>query len=245
MRLKDMVILLTDGETELSRQIAARFQEEGARVTVRTEEARGAPFDPAAARAFVDALVRREGRLDVLLCNVCTADPMTLEGASDEQMWNALSRVAGSAFFFTQAAARHMRKGGGGKILYLGSIHSEKPAGSAVGFSAAMGAVEMLCREVALDLAAYPVQSAFVQAGALEGDDARFESALTPLYDHFTQKIPGRRPVNPEEIVELLVFLATPECGALNGATLRADRGFMLHYLPRGTYEREGVDTGD
>ena len=254
MRLKDQVVLLTDAESANGRALAQRFIDEGAQLIVRTdvEDARHADTNPARiccdptnekqVRALIEETIRRYGRLDVLVSNIQEVQPMTLETATDAQMQHALSRNCAVAFFFTQAAARHMRKQRKGKIIYVGSIHSDKPAGGALGFSLAMGAVEMLCREVALDLMGYQVQSLFVQCGAMAGDDDLFSSTITPFYDHFEDKIPGGKFVTHQEIHDLLVYLASCECTAFNGATLCADHGFMLHYIPRGTYEEQGVD---
>ncbi len=258
MRLKDRIVLLTDGMTEYGRALTQRFSQEGACVIVCVDAACSPigtkdntayfqcdPTDETQVRALVDEAVRRYGRLDVLVSNIAEVEKMTLEDADDERMRRALSRNAASAFFFTQAAARHMRRQQSGKILYLGSIHSEKPVGSAIGFSLAMGAVEMLCREVALDMAGYSVQTVFVQMGAMQGDERRFESMVTPLYDHVKDKTPGGELVKWREIEDLLVYLASSECTAFNGATLRADHGFLLHYMPHDTYERQGVDADD
>lgn len=256
MQLNGLTVLITQGGGESGRLMTERFLSEGARVAVHMDDRAAAPdprvlhfagdpADQAHTRDVVDETVARFGHLDLLVVGIAEATPMTLEGATDAQMQRALTVNARSAFFFTQAAARHMRRQRVGKIIYAGSIHSEKPVGSAVGFSMAMGAVQMLCHEVTLDLSAYNVQSIYLQAGAMEGDDIRFAGDVAALYDHFEDKIPGGKPVTQGELLDLLVFLATPACTMFNGAVLRADHGFMMHYMPRSSYEEQGVPTDD
>lgn len=255
MRLKDKRILITDGRAESGQRMAQAFAGEGAQVIVNLwpKDADVAlpqgvhivfadPTDPGAVRVAVHEAHAPAGRLDVMVHNNNEIEPMTLEGATDEQMERALSVNARSAFFFAQAAGILMRAQQGAKILFLSSIHGEKPTGSALGYSIAKGAVQMLSREIALDLGGYQVQSLLVEIGAMPGDDQRFSSEITPLYDDYLDKIPGHALNDWDAVTRLMVFVASDACTVFNGETLRADRGFVLHYHPRSTYEEQGVE---
>lgn len=185
----------------------------------RREAVEVAARDITAALGPVDLLVHTDHAVEAL--GLLDAD----EAAVDRQLGVNLV----SAFWCTQVFGRIMATRGEGAIVYVSSIHGQKPTASAFGYAAAKGGLRMLSREAALPLGRRGVRVNLIEMGAMEGDDVRFASPLSTLYREFPHKVPAGRSGRPEDValaVEAL-FGAGP---FVNGAELRVDGGFLLHY---------------
>ncbi|MDR2649470.1 MAG: SDR family oxidoreductase [Clostridiales bacterium] len=232
MRLSDKIILITDAGTPLGKAAAAAFTKEGAVVVAPEAVIAKTDID----KIVSDTLVKY-GRIDVLAYSHDELIKSSVENSSDEQFERMILVNAKTAFLYTQAVGRAMKDAHGGNIIYFGSIHSEKPTGSAFAYSAAKAAVKMLCKEAALDLGIYNIRANIIEVGGLKGDEERFAGTVSPLYVDMTGKIPGGRPGSAEDAAKVSVFLASEDSVLLNGADIRADGALTLKYMPRVTYE--------
>lgn len=248
MRLLDKVILISDAASDSGKAIAEAFAKEGAILALNGGSDMGLPADKTAyfsytpwleeqAEALVAAVVERFGRIDGLVHNHNQATRLSLLECTDEQFEEALDVNAKSAFLLTCAAGRRMKEAGGGAILYISSIHDEKPTGSTFAYSIAKGAVKMLARETALNLAPYGVRTNVINMGPVQGDDLRFISSLTRTYECLEQRIPLEQVGNWEQLAQLAIPFMGEECSWLNGADIRLDGGFYLQYIPQQRYE--------
>ena len=119
--------------------------------------------------------------------------------------------------------------GDGGVIIYLNSIHAEKPAGKGLLFSTACGAVQMLNRDFNQDYGEFNVNTYFVQRGPTENDpDGR--SDVSPLYYGVDLRYPQRKMPAAGYLNGLLAFLLTDAAAPLAGSDLRADGGYVGYY---------------
>lgn len=185
----------------------------------RREAAEAAARDIEAALGPVDLLVHTDNVVEAL--GVLDAD----EAALDRQLGANLA----TAFWCTQVFGGMMAARGAGAIIYVSSIHDQKPTASAFGYAAAKGGLRMLSREAALHLGRRGVRVNLIEMGAMDGDDVRFQSPLSKLYREFPQKVPAGRSGRPEDVA--LAVEALLRAGPfVNGAEFRVDGGFLLHY---------------
>ena len=99
-------------------------------------------------------------------------------------------------------------------LIYLGSVHAEKPMGYGTLFSAGCGAVQMLNREVNQDYGTSGVRSYYVQRGPMTGDpDLRND--LTNFFCGTEKRYPERRVPEDDSLNPLLAFLLTPAAAPL------------------------------
>lgn len=171
------------------------------------------------------------GTVDVLVHNNQEISPSTIEYGEEEQFLSSIAVNAKSAFFCTQAVGKQMMKSHAGKIIFVSSIHAEKPTGSAFTYSIAKGAVKMLAKEAALALGRHGVSVNTIELGPLPGDDERFRSTLSTLYDHYEYKVPDAVLGSDENLAELVAFLSSDDSRYINGSDIRLDGGFLLHYM--------------
>ncbi len=252
MGLRDKVVWITEADSETGRSIIRRFAREGARFLLNSASGGAAIQEELAlldreglAYATVNnTLLKRSetetmlaeaeaalGPLSVLIHNNNTVVRSSVEACTEEAFWESLDANAKTAFISTQAAGRSMKEREQGKIIFISSIHADKPTGSAFAYSAAKGAVGMLAKEAALALGRHGISVNTVKVGPFEGDDELFRSDFSTLYNDYRYKVPNAVLGDGNDLAELALFLASDEARYLNGADIAFDGGFLLHYM--------------
>ena len=155
-----------------------------------------------------------------------------VESVSEAQWEQATNEGPLAAWCVTKVFCGLMAEGGGGSMIYLNSIHAEKPVGHGALFSMGCGAVQMLAREANQDYGQFGVHTYFIQKGITPADPES-KSDVSSLYFGADLRYPAR--TWPEEgwLNGLIAFLLTPEAAPLSGADLRADGGMTMFYAHR------------
>ena len=142
-----------------------------------------------------------------------------LSEQTEEDFGQAANEGILSAFCVTKVFGGMFRERREGVLIYLNSIHAEKPVGRGSLFSMGCGAVQMLAREVNQDYGTHGVRSFFVQRGV-------------------EKRYPERKMPQADALNSLLAFLLTPGAAPLSGSDLRADGGMTMYYGERITEEQ-------
>ncbi len=159
-----------------------------------------------------------------LRCGIEEADEETLARARDEGPL--------AAWCVTKVFGEILREQRAGSIIYLNSIHAEKPMGYGFLFSAGCAAVQMLNREASQDYGTDGVRSYFIQRGPMQGDPD-LKSDLSHFYFGTEHRYPTREIPPADGLNELAAFLLTPGAAPLSGSDLRADGAMTLFYGER------------
>lgn len=152
-----------------------------------------------------------------------------LEDVDEECFHNAFREGALASMMLTAAAGAHLAALGRGALIYLGSIHAEKPMGYGLLYSIACASTQMLCREAALDFGAKGVNCFYIQRGIQE-DDLKYANNLTNIFSATNSRYPQGHLPEQGYLNDLIAFLLTDGAGPLNGADLRADAGLTMFY---------------
>jgi NAD(P)-dependent dehydrogenase (short-subunit alcohol dehydrogenase family) len=120
---------------------------------------------------------------------------------------------------------------GGGSLLFVTTLHDEKPNGSDMAHSVAAGMIQNLVMEAALEYGEAGIRANQIAAGALEGSAERFPSDFATFYEGYRYKVPLGRLGTVEDVADMAVFLSSVRAGFINGARIRIDGGLSLHYL--------------
>ena len=249
MRFNGKTVYVTQADTKQGEAIALRFAQEGANLVLgngceclvkKVEElgAKALVVKPdlstfEGAQAMVDEVKAALGRIDVLVYNNNTVVRTDLEHLQRDVFESQLNDNTRTGFVLTRVVGDHMAEYHSGKIVYVSSIHADKPTGSAVMYSISKGAINMLCKEAAIFYGPAGVECNVVECGAIEGDVEKFQSEISGLYasDYYMQqRIPRRKAGTDEEIAGVVAFLASQDANFVNGTTMRADGGFELFY---------------
>lgn len=244
MEFEQKTALITDGDSLTGKALIKALVDKGCNIVANCRmedaglEARNVKIihedlsEPKKAQNAVQIAVDTFGGLDFLIHNNNRILASSIEETTENELMSLLNDNTKSAFFCTQAAAAEMEKAKAGKILYLSTIHDEKPTGCAFAYSVSKGAVKMLCREAALDLGEHNIQVNLIESGPMAGDDIALQSGLSFIYEDVEKKIPGHKLVTAEEITELVLWVLSSGA-ALNGENIRLDGGYVLHYVER------------
>ena len=247
-RLAGKACFVTGAASGLGLAMAKAFSAEGGTVAMTDRDAaKGEAAAAGIANAFflpldvteeaqwiatLDQAVARLGRLDVLVNNAGVAVNGTVEETALEDFrWMQRVNVEGVLLGCKHGIA-HLRKSGGGSIINISSIAGIIAAPSMVGYAATKGAVRLLTKSVAIDLARrgdkircnsiHPVffDTPMLQTMTIPGvDQGRLMAGLK-------KSVPLGRFGEPHEVASLAVFLASDESVFITGAEMVIDGGF-------------------
>jgi len=160
----------------------------------------------------------------------------SIEDATDEMWKNARDIFVAPMLNITQIAGKIFMQNQKGSIIYLNSIHADKPIGSGFLYSAGCAAVQALCREAALIYGGYNVGCYNVMRGIVEGEEGYFKSDYSPIHHNGELRFPKEKLPPATSLNELCALLLSGAAYILNGADLNADEGFRLFYGKSGYY---------
>ncbi|HEX2137809.1 MAG TPA: SDR family oxidoreductase [Microvirga sp.] len=245
MRLANKTALVTGAAQGFGLGIAETFVREGARVAIVDLNAPAA--EEAAARigsgaialgcdvtdgAQVDRAVqetiRAFGRLEIVVNNAGTTHrnkPM-LE-VTEEEFDRVFNVNVKSIYFMCRAVLPHLRQIGGGVILNIGSTAGLRPRPGLTWYNASKGAVNLLSKSMAVELAPdrvrvnaiAPVAGETPLLGSFMGEDTPEKRAA------FRATIPWGRLSTPQDIANAALFLCSDEADMVTGVVLEVDGG--------------------
>jgi 3-oxoacyl-[acyl-carrier protein] reductase len=184
--------------------------------------------DEPQARAVVDRLMQQAGRLDVLVNNAGT--PLRLSRIEDcpTALWRQAFDVnIHAAFYVTQQAIPHLRASGKGSIINNLTLSIQTGGAAGTGhYAAAKGALQVFTRTLSRELAP-AVRVNAIMPGVIETRHHDVFSTPDRLADYRRQTPLGRNG-RPEEVAEVIRFLASDASGFLNGALIDVNGGRFL-----------------
>ncbi|HWJ07675.1 MAG TPA: SDR family oxidoreductase [Steroidobacteraceae bacterium] len=249
-RLEGKVALVTGGSAGLGRADALALAREGARVVVtdvnegagrqvadeiNASHAGRAVFLPQDVRdeqrwqAVVAETVRLHGGLHVLVNNagvvrIATPEACTLE---DFRFQNAV--MSEGVFLGCKAAIPAMKASGGGSIINMSSVASHLGYPVYFAYSAAKGAVRAMTKAIAVhcQMNQYNVRCNSIHAGAIDTQMVR-DATKTLGMDMSYWETSATGLGKPEDVANLVVFLASDESRYVNGAELLIDNALTV-----------------
>ncbi len=240
--LTNKIALVTGGSRGIGAGIAKRLAAEGASVAITytqgsdaaakvvkaIEDAGGKAVaiqadatDAKAVKAAVAKTVASFGALDILVNNAGTAIPKPFEEATLEEMDRMVDINLRGVFIATQAALKHLPKGG--RIITIGSCVGERMMTPGLAaYAATKGAVKMFTQGLAREVGSRGITVNNIQPGPIDtdlnpaaGDWADPQIAATAL----------KRYGHVDDIAAMVAFVAGPEASYITGANLTVDGG--------------------
>ena len=170
------------------------------------------------------------GGCDILINNagVCPASPL---GDMTDAMWElALSVNVTAVMQLTRALLPLLKQSTAGRVINTGSILSRYGDAGLVAYTTSKHAVLGLTRALAMELGPDRITVNCVQPGAIETGMTRpmFESNPASL-TYYAGKSALGRIGQPEDIADVMVFLATDDARFVTGQGIMVDGGVMVH----------------
>lgn len=245
-RLAGKVALITGGNAGIGEAIARICAREGAAVVItgrrRDELERvageinklqgqcamvaGSVTDETHARAAVAEALQRFGALDILVNNAGIGEFGRRIHELDDDTWMRVLDVNVTGVFrMTRAAVGEMLKRKQGSIVNISSIASLVGIPVLPAYAASKGALDAMTRAIAIDYAKDGIRCNVVNPGLIATPMAAPLMAnpeqLEPILAHY----PIHRPGKPEEVANMVLYLASDEALWVTGGTFTVDGG--------------------
>jgi NAD(P)-dependent dehydrogenase (short-subunit alcohol dehydrogenase family) len=254
MRFKDKVAIITGSARGMGRVFALRFAKEGAKVTVGdildvkpvAEEIEKAGGEVLALKVdvtseketaeMVKKTVERFGRIDILVNNAAVIGTIETKDFVKpvEQVvsadWDKILNVnIKGVFHCSKAVIPYMKKQGGGKIVNLASTVAFSGLPHFIHYTTSKGGVVTMTRSLAWALGEYNINVNAVAPGLIMTEAMR--GAYPPgFYEELvaTKQLIHKN-VEPEDVANAVLFMASDEADKITGQTLAVNAGEFVH----------------
>lgn len=234
------VALVTGAARNIGRAIALSLASGGAKVAVNTrsnaEQARGVVeeikalgsdgeayvadvADPAQVQTMVDAVVKRFGRLDILVLNAAVREHVHFDEISYEDWRRIMATNLDSAFVFTKACLPALKKSGDGRIVNFAGVTALLGLKDRAHVAASKHGIVGLTKALAADLAEFGIRVNCISPGQI--DTSRQGHAPKDR----SKDIPLGRKGTPFEIAGIVRSLCGPAGAYMTGQTLHINGG--------------------
>jgi 3-oxoacyl-[acyl-carrier protein] reductase len=228
------VVLVTGANRGIGLAIAKAFDARGDRVAV-TSRAGEVPglftvdcdvTDTAQIEAAFDQVEASLGPVEVLVANAGTTDDRLLLQMDEESFSRVLDVNLGGAFRAVKRATPKMIRARRGRVILISSVVALAGSAGQANYAAAKAGLIGFGRSLARELGSRGVTVNVVSPGFVETDmtagldDRRRNEVLAA--------IPLRRFASPEEVAEVVTFVASPQAGYITGAVIPVDGGLGM-----------------
>ncbi|MCC5906296.1 MAG: 3-oxoacyl-[acyl-carrier-protein] reductase [Balneolaceae bacterium] len=247
MNLKEKNCLVTGGSRGIGKSIALTLAQLGANVAItyaRSVEAaaevvseieakgvKGMSFqadaiDFARAEEVISEIVKEWGTLDVLVNNAgITKDNLILR--MDEQAWDdVITTNLKSIFNYSKAAAKPMMRARGGSVINISSVVGISGNAGQSNYAASKAGIIGFTKSFAKELASRNIRANVVAPGYILTEMT--EKLSEKVLDTIKKETPLGRAGDPEEISNVVAFLASDLSSYITGEVVRVDGGMAM-----------------
>ncbi|MGM7637317.1 SDR family NAD(P)-dependent oxidoreductase [Bacillus sp. Hm123] len=252
MRLKDKVIVVTGGVSGIGKESVLKMIKEGAKVVIAdinaekgtevVDEIKQAGGEVSFVQtdvskySEVENLVQKTvdmyGTIDVMFNNAGMGIPKPLlEHVPEKDYDRVISINQNGVYYGILAAAKKMVElGVQGTIINTASVYAVMAAELTFSYHASKGAVLMMTKSAALELAKHKIRVVAIAPGRVETPILNAYKDLG-VWDHVVSE-QMRGLTQPEEIANVVAFLASDEANVINGTCVMVDDGFTSFKTP-------------
>ena len=247
MRLKDKVSIVTGASSDIGKEIAKRFTEEGAKVILiardfeKLEKARKEIgheeltasmscdlTDESQVVQTVKQIIDNYGKIDILVNNAgAINDPVHFHEMEDSEIKKLIDINLFGVFHMTKAILAKMSDVKSGAIVNIGSISGERaiPRVHLAAYSSTKAAISMFTKAIAVEYARRHIRCNSVNPGIINSgmikpylDDPKARKVIE-------ERIPLVRIGEPLDVANATLFLASDEANWITGTILNVDGG--------------------
>ena len=237
------VAIITGAARGVGRAMVKQFVDAGARVVAADRDADGlretveSLGDTAVAvtadiatvegaKTIVDAALERFGRLDVCVNNAAVAPHDTILDERVE-VWDTVYGVnARGTFLMTQAAGRALiDQGEGGRIINFSSGVTKRGSAGAAAYSSSRAATEVFTKVAAMEFAPHEILVNCVSPGLIDTQPKPLPPSMKSGLEKRIPTLPLARAGEPEEVGNLVLWLASDASSYVTGAIFEVDGG--------------------
>jgi 3-oxoacyl-[acyl-carrier protein] reductase len=182
--------------------------------------------DSAAVDAAVEDIVKRHGKLDILIANAGIAIDGLLLRLKDEDLEKLWATNVRGSLACARAASRSMMRGRWGRIVFMSSVVGEMGNVGQTAYAATKAALLGAARSIAREYASRSVTANVVAPGYIDTD---MTEGMTPQQkEQLVKIVPLGRTGSARDVAAACVYLASEEAGYVTGQVLRVNGGMHV-----------------
>ena len=186
--------------------------------------------EPEAAGLFVEETVGRFGRIDVLVNNVGGGRRSWFEDTTDEEWDEFLNLNVTSHVRFSRSVIGHMKRQQSGVLIFVSSVYGRESGGRTLSiYNTTKAALISLAKILSVELAPEGIRVLSVAPGSIRfpgGNwDRRSRRDPKGIARFVEQNLPLGRFGSPEEVGDVVTFLASERASLITGACINVDGG--------------------
>ncbi|KAJ8731556.1 hypothetical protein PYW07_004720 [Mythimna separata] len=254
MSFQDKVVIVTGGSSGIGAATAIKFAEEGAKVAIvgrnkskldNVAKQCGNPLvivadvsKDADVKRIIDETLKKFGKLDILINNAGIGQSANIQADNAMAVFDTvMSTNLRSVVYLTHLAAPHLVKTKG-NIVNISSIAGLRAlAKDTFSYSTSKAGLDHFTRAVAQELAESGVRVNVVNPGPVRTDIIGNMGATAEMEEAIFKYMQGMTALDrisvPEEIADLILFLASDKAKAITGSSFVSDNGALLKVVDR------------
>ncbi|MEP7142820.1 MAG: glucose 1-dehydrogenase [Ferruginibacter sp.] len=251
-KFSNKTVLVTGSGRGIGRAIAVKFGREGASVivndlhdddnskeSIQQVQATGAKAIFLQAdiskvenvQALVTQSINAFGTLDILINNAGVEIHAPFWEVTEQQYDIVMNINLKGMFFLTQAFVQYLKESNRpGVIVNNSSVHEELPFPNFAAYCASKGALQMVMRNLAVELAPFNIRINNVAPGAIRTPINAALLSKPELISAVQNNISLHRFGEPEDVANVMAFLASDDAKYVTGSTYYVDGGLAYHY---------------
>ena len=181
---------------------------------------------------IIEDTVKHYDRIDVLVNNAGIQKDIPFEKTSIEEWYKIIGVDLTGPFVCSREAIKQMVKQNdpkGGCIINISSVHQTIPKPHFVPYATSKAGIEMMTKTMALELAKDNIRANLVAPGAIGTDMNKELKENKEKLERVLAQIPIHRIGNPEEVANVVQFLASDRASYITGTTFYVDGGMTLY----------------
>jgi len=246
-RLDDKVALVTGGSRGIGRACSIALARQGATVIVNYVRGEAAAkevaeaitaaggkaeisgfdvADTAAAEAGIESIVKRHGKIDVLVANAGIAVDGLLLRMKDEDLDKLVSTNLRGAIMCARASTKAMMRAKKGRIIFMSSIVAEMGNAGQTAYAATKAGLIGAAKSIAREYASRNITVNCIAPGFI--DTEMTDAMPAAAKEQMLKTIPLGRTGKADEIAAACVYLASDEAAYVTGQVLRVNGGMYV-----------------
>jgi len=194
--------------------------------------------DTASVRAAIEAVESEFGRIDVLVNNAGVNVEGEVETLDPERWRTCFDVNVFGVFALSQAVIPAMKRAGRGRIVNAASFAAIIPSVGAAAYGASKAAVVQFTRVLASELGPWNITVNAYAPGMIPTAMNGFADLPEARQSRLLDTLSLRRWERPEDVADLVCFLASDYAGYLTGALIDVSGGKFATQIPSLAHER-------